>query len=56
MTVNKQYIYWTGANGKDAANISRAKLDGTGVDPGFITGLSNPCGVTVNSTYIYLER
>jgi hypothetical protein len=54
MTVNKQYIYWTGANGGTATNILRAKLNGTGLNQDFIyVGEVNPCGVTVNSTYIY---
>jgi hypothetical protein len=53
MTLNKQYIYWTSANGGTATTILRAKLDGTGVNPNFITGAQNPCGVTVNSRHIY---
>ena len=53
LTVNSNYIYWSGANGGSATNIARANLDGTGVNPSFITGAHNPCGVAVNSNYIY---
>jgi hypothetical protein len=53
MTVNKVYIYWTSANGGTATTILRARLDGTGLNPNFITGAHNPCGVTVSSRHIY---
>ncbi len=53
LTVNKDYIYWSGANGGTATNVGRANLDGTGADPTFITGGANPCGVAVNGSYIY---
>jgi len=53
LTVNKDYIYWTSANGGTATTIARASLDGTGVDKSFITGARNPCGVAVDSAYIY---
>jgi hypothetical protein len=53
MTVNKQFIYWTSANGGTATTILRAKLDGSSVDKTFITGAHNPCGTTVDSKHIY---
>ena len=53
MTVDTNYIYWSGANGGSATTIARANLDGTGINPTFITGARNPCGVAVKSAYIY---
>jgi hypothetical protein len=53
LTVDTNYIYWTGANGGQATTIARAALNGTDVDSTFITGAQNPCGVAVNSKYIY---
>ena len=53
LTLNKDYVYWSGANGGSATNIGRAYLNGTDPDDDFITGASNPCGVAVNKTYIY---
>ena len=53
LTVDDNYIYWTSANGGSATTIARANLDGSGVNQNFITGAHNPCGVTVNSNFIY---
>jgi virginiamycin B lyase len=53
IALNGQYIYWASANGGTATTIARANLDGTDVDADFITGLQNPCGIAVNTTYIY---
>jgi hypothetical protein len=53
LTTNKQFVYWTSANGGTATTILRAKLDGSAVDKTFITGAQNPCGITVNSKYLY---
>jgi virginiamycin B lyase len=55
MTLNSQYIYWTSANGGTARTILRANLSGTGVNKKFITTAANvnPCGVTVDTSYIY---
>jgi len=53
LTLDTDYIYWSGANGGSSTNIGRANLDGSGVNDDFITGASNPCGVAVNNTYIY---
>ncbi len=36
------YVYWTD---QGRSTIGRANLDGTGVDPGFITGASEPYGI-----------
>ena len=38
-------------NGQD--HIGRAKINGTGVNNNFITGLDQPAGVAVDSKYIY---
>lgn len=43
------YIYWVGGSGA----IGRANLDGTAINPAFITGLHNPGGVAVNAGHIY---
>jgi len=53
MTMNKQYLYWTSANGGTATTILRAKIDGTNVNKNFITGAHNPCGMTVDSSSLY---
>jgi virginiamycin B lyase len=44
------FVYFANEGG---GNIVRANNDGTGVDAGFITGATNPCGVAVNSSRIY---
>jgi hypothetical protein len=43
-------VYWAN-NGNDT--IGRANLDGTGVDPSFITGAAIPYGVAVNDEHVY---
>jgi hypothetical protein len=53
LTVDKHYIYWTGANGGSATTIARATLKGADVNLDFITGAQNPCGVAVDKTNIY---
>ncbi len=53
LTLNRQYIYWTSANGGSATTIARAGINGKNVDLSFITGAQNPCGVAVDSAYIY---
>ena len=44
------FVYW--AN-QDGTSIGRAKLNGTGVDDNFITGLTSPRGIATDSKYIY---
>ena len=44
------YIFW--ADHKDGT-IGRANLDGTGVNPSFITGATSACDVSVIGRYIY---
>ncbi len=39
------YVYWANT---EAGTIARANLDGTGVDPNFITGADAPDGVAVD--------
>jgi hypothetical protein len=46
------YVYWTDAT-DGSWSIGRANLDGSGVDPGFISGLGNPCGVAVDAGHVY---
>jgi hypothetical protein len=53
LTATSQFLYWTSANGGTATTILRANLNGTGLNKKFITGASNPCGITHDSTYIY---
>jgi virginiamycin B lyase len=53
LTVNGSDIYWASANGGSATAIARANINGTGANRKFITGAHNPCGVAVNSSYIY---
>ena len=46
------YVYWTSLN-----SIGRSNLDGTGVDPSFITGAGTPSfGVAVDAEHIYWAR
>lgn len=44
------HIYW--ASYRDGT-IGRANLDGSGVNPSFVTGATSPCGVAVFGSYIY---
>jgi hypothetical protein len=46
------FIYWTDSTQN---TIGRASTDGgsSGVDPAFITGANQPCGVTTDGTYLY---
>jgi hypothetical protein len=60
VAVDSEYVYWTNTGCsdefgplKETGTIGRAKLDGTEVEPEFITGASNPQGIAVNSEYIY---
>ncbi len=45
------FVYWT--SGPPNSSIARAKLNGTGLKTGFITGLDHPRGVAVDSHYVY---
>jgi hypothetical protein len=47
------YVYWANSTAGEGTTIGRANLDGSGVDPDFITGLDDPCGVAVDSQHIY---
>ena len=50
IAVNRSYIYWAG----DTTNgISRANLNGTGVNQSFITGAATTDGIAVDSSHIY---
>ena len=44
------YVYWTNS-GTDT--IGRADLDGTNVNPEFITGADNPVGIAVDANHVY---
>jgi hypothetical protein len=50
---NANFVYWTNEGG---TTIGRAKINGTGVNNSFITGLDDPHGVAVDSKYIYWSQ
>lgn len=50
---NANFVYWTNQGG---TTIGRAKINGTGVNNSFISGLDNPHGVAVDSKYIYWSQ
>src|SRR5262249_15378166 len=45
------FVYWT--NESPGTTIGRAKINGTGLNDNFITGLNNPEGVAVDSKFMY---
>jgi low-density lipoprotein receptor class B len=45
------FVYWT--NDTPGNSIGRAKINGTGLNDNFITGLNRPIGVAVDSKFIY---
>jgi hypothetical protein len=45
------FLYWT--SGNPSSSIARAKLNGTALNPAFITGLNSPHGVATDSRFIY---
>ena len=45
------FLYWT--IGTPSSSIARAKLNGTALNPEFITGLNGPHGVATDSKFIY---
>ena len=47
------HIYWSNQNGSAGDTIGRADIDGTGVDPSFITGANGPGGLALDDTHIY---
>jgi hypothetical protein len=47
------HIYWAEDAGGDNKTISRANLDGTGVDRSFITVGATPLGVAVDRAHVY---
>jgi hypothetical protein len=50
IAVDAGHIYWADHNSK---TIGRANIDGTQVEPNFITNAGEACGVAVDSTRIY---
>lgn len=50
LTVNNTHIYWTDFRG---GNVSRAKLNGSGIEDKFIPAAGWTKGVAVDSEYIY---
>ena len=50
MAVDGAHIYWTSLLSNP---IGRANLDGTGAEPSFITGASEPVGVAVDGAHVY---
>jgi hypothetical protein len=47
---NGNFVYWSNEN---ETTIGRAKINGTGTNNSFITGLNDPLGVAVDSKFIY---
>ena len=45
------FVYWT--NQSPGTSIGRAKINGTALNDNFITGISDPRGVAVDSKFIY---
>jgi hypothetical protein len=50
IAIDSEHVYWVDPV---SDKISRAKLDGTGVDPEFITATEDPKGIAVANGYIY---
>jgi hypothetical protein len=48
---NGNFVYWT--NDAPGNSIGRAKINGTGLNDNFVTGLNRPIGVAVDSKFIY---
>lgn len=53
MFANGEYIYWGDNAG---TTIGRARLDGSGLEPEFITGLDDPGAIAVDGHYIYFTE
>lgn len=55
VTVNATHIFWAdlGATVGSMAPIGRANLAGSGPNPNFITGATNPNGLAVDGSHIY---
>jgi hypothetical protein len=47
---NGNFVYWTN---ETQTSLGRAKINGTGANNNFITGLNDPLGVAVDSKFIY---
>ena len=45
---NGNFVYW--ANQSPGSTVGRAKINGTGLNDNFITGLGSPTGVAVDSS------
>ena len=65
LAVDASHIYWiskvsdpspTNPFGQpNVGTIGRANLDGTGVDPDFISGIGYPRGVAVDGAHVYWD-
>ena len=53
VAVDAQHIYWAYYPAQFTGAIGRANLDGSDLDPGFITGTSNITGVAADARYLY---
>lgn len=54
VAVDAHHLYWTSfKNPGLATTIGRANLDGTDVNPRFITGTDNAHGIAISGPYIY---
>jgi Low-density lipoprotein receptor repeat class B len=48
------FVYWS--EGSPNSSIGRAKINGSGLNNAFITGLNDPHGIAVDSKYIYWSQ
>jgi hypothetical protein len=53
VAVDADHIYWTNFASGTGTSIGRANLDGTGVEPAWLTGLVAPCRIAVSGGYLY---
>jgi hypothetical protein len=47
------FVYWSNSDGN---SLGRAKINGTGLNNSFVTGVTSPWGIAVDSKYIYWEQ
>jgi virginiamycin B lyase len=55
LAVTLRYVYWTNRDPKlgSSSSIGRASVDGSEVNPEFITGLSETSGIAVDGSHVY---
>jgi hypothetical protein len=47
------FVYWSNSDGN---SLGRAKINGTGLNNSFVSGVTGPWGIAVDSKYIYWEQ